>query len=367
MGSTTAALALLTLIAAGPTAAPAADPMASESSDPASAPARPALAGDSFEALAATATRTNDVTTLLAWFFERCDQEKRDIDRSRCAVSQAYLRRILPARTFSMTVDDPAAISVSEYDGGIRGYRVGLSGCVACSKPVAIGGSGKHGLITVGAPRKGIEPLATAVEITRGTVGFDALPEAKRWLAEVRPTLRAELVFRPADKEWTVGAQHGYAMELLAGRIYNRCTGEIVLSTPPSKGQADRPPPGREQEDPACAPPKPVAAAETKSAPAGGGATDDTPPAELSKTAIAESMGQIRAQVFACYQKYQVPGSVQLTYEIASNGTVQSIRLDGSLDGTPTGQCVLDAAKNARFPRFQAETQKFTYPFFLRK
>jgi hypothetical protein len=274
---------------------------------------------------------------------------------------------------------------VSDYDAGIRGYRVGLSGCVACSKPVAVGNSGKRGLITVGAPRKGIEPLATAVEITRGTVGFEALPEAKRWLAEVRPTLRAELVFRPADKEWTFGPHRGYALELLAGRIYNRCTGEILLSKPPSTGIADRPPPGREQEDPACAPQRATVA--SASAPAGGGNTaaaapdplggasggdgdsggDQQQPTELSHSAIAESMGQIRAQVFACYQKFQVPGSVQLSYEVASNGTVQSIRLGGTLEGTPTGDCVLEAGKNARFPRFQAASQKFTYPFFLRK
>jgi hypothetical protein len=122
-----------------------------------------------------------------------------------------------------------------------------------------------------------------------------------------------------------------------------------------------------------CAPRKGVAAGDTATKTPGSGsggaatAADQPLPGELSRTAIAESMGQIRGQVFACYQKYQVPGNVQLTYEVASNGTVQSIHLDGSLDGTPTGECVLEAAKSARFPRFQAEKQKFTYPFFLRK
>jgi len=367
--TTTAALALMALVLGGPTVAVAVDAPAPT---PVLAPLHPTLPGDNFEVVASNATRTSDVTTLLAPFFDRCDQEKRDIDRSRCAVSQAYLRRVLPARVYSITTDDPAVITVSDYDASIRGYRVGLSGCIACTTPVAVGRAGKRGLITVGVP-KGGETVAASVEITRGTVGFETLPEAKRWLAEVRPTLRAELVFRPADKEWTFGATQGYALELMAGRVYNRCTGEIVVSTPPSKGQADRPAPGREQEDPACAPRKPVAAAEsaaTASRPGGAvgaGAPDEPLPSELSKTAIADSMGQIRAQVFACYQKYDVPGSVQLTYEVASNGTVQSLHLDGSLDGTPTGACVLEAAKNAHFPPFQAATQKFTYPFFLRK
>src|SRR5581483_8286056 len=135
----------------------------------------------------------------------------------------------------------------------------------------------------------------------------------KRWLTEVRPALRAELVFRPAEEEWTFGAHRGYALELLAGRIYDRCTGEIVLSKPPSQGIADRPPPGREHEDPACAvrraAPAGQAAAAAGVVPAGGadsvGDGEDQLPGELSKSAIAESMGRIRAQVFACYKKYQ--------------------------------------------------------------
>src|SRR6185369_7242413 len=139
----------------------------------------------------------------------------------------------------------------------VRGFRVALSGCIACTKPVAIGGTdrtaGARRMITVSAPRKDGSSLSSAVEIARGAVGFESVPEAKRWLTEVRPALRAELVFRPAEEEWTFGAHRGYALELLAGRIYNRCTGEIVLSKPPSQGIADRPPPGREHEDPACA------------------------------------------------------------------------------------------------------------------
>jgi hypothetical protein len=46
---------------------------------------------------------------------------------------------------------------------------------------------------------------------------------------------------------------------------------------------------------------------------------------------------------------------------------VQSIRVGGSFDGTPTGECVLDAGKNARFPRFKAPSKQFSYPFFLRR
>jgi hypothetical protein len=78
-------------------------------------------------------------------------------------------------------------------------------------------------------------------------------------------------------------------------------------------------------------------------------------------------MTRIRPEVFACFERLKVPGTAQLSYIVAGNGMVQSIRVTGGFDGTPTGDCVLDAGKNARFPRFKAPRQQFSYPFFLRK
>jgi hypothetical protein len=341
----------------------------------------PSAPGETFESAARGATRTNDVATLLAPFFETCEVEAREIDRTRCLASRGYLREILPARTFLISVDDPAAIAVSDYDAGIKGYRLALSGCVACSKPITVGRASEPRFITLKTPQKGVtDSLAGAVEIARNAVGFEGLVEAKRWLAEVRPTLRAEFVFKPAESEWTLGTARGYALELLAARIYNRCTGEVVMSRPPSTGLVEPRTPG--EREAGCAPARAKAAAAGESGGPGGaeasdrhggaagdgsGSADDQLPPELSKSAIAESMGQIRAQIFACYQQFQVPGNVQLTYVIAGNGSVQAIRVSGSLDGTPTAACVLDAGKNARFPRSQAATQTFSYPFFLRR
>src|SRR5438094_598043 len=65
-----------------------------------SAPATTAKAADapasSYEALAKGATRTRDVATLLGAFVDRCDNEKRDLERARCRTTQAYLRGVLP-------------------------------------------------------------------------------------------------------------------------------------------------------------------------------------------------------------------------------------------------------------------------------
>jgi hypothetical protein len=326
--------------------------------DQAPAPEKAAAPAATFEALAQGATRTRDVATLLGAFVDKCDGEKRELERARCRATQAYLREVLPQRTFSTPADDPAVISVSDYDAGIKGYHVALAGCVACSKPVAVGRTRERRFITLREPQKDAETLPAAVEISRNVLGFDSLPEAKKWLEKVRPFLRAEFLFQPADSEWSFGPSRGYALKLVGGRIFNRCTGEVLVSKPPSTSLAELPVGSREDET--C-----LKGGEADARAPGG---DDALklPEELARDAISDAMSAIRPQVFACYQKFKTAGTAQLTYIVAGNGMVQSIRVGGDFDGTPTGECVLEAGKNARFRRFKAARQQFSYPFFLR-
>ncbi|HVZ73238.1 MAG TPA: hypothetical protein VHJ20_12745 [Polyangia bacterium] len=350
MASKTAWVAAVTaaLAASGASAARAADTSAAD------APDKP---GATYETLAQGATRTSDVATLLGAFIDRCDAEKRDLERARCFATQAYLREILPSRTFSAAGDDPAVISVSDYDASIKGYHLALAGCVACTKPVAVGRARERRFITLREPKKDAETLPTAVEISRNALGFESLPEAKRWLERVRPFLRAEFLFQPADAEWSFGPSRGYALKLVGGRVFNRCTGEVLVSKPPSTGVAELP--VGAAEDPGC-----LKAGDGSNSAAA--SPDLALPEELSRDAIADAMTAIRPQVFACYRQHKEPGTAELTYVVAGNGMVQSIRVGGSFDGTPTGACVMEAAKNAHFRRFKAARQQFTYPFFLR-
>ena len=312
-----------------------------------------------YEALASGATRTRDVATLLGVFVDRCDAEKREVERARCRTTQAYLRGVLPKRTFVTAAEDPAVIAVSEYDAGVKGYHVSLAGCIACTKPVALGRARERRFITLREPQKDAETLPKAVEVSKSTLGFDSLVDAKKWLEKVRPFLRAEFLFQPADVEWSFGPSRGYALKFVGGRVFNRCTGEVLASQPPSTGLAALPAGSREDE--ACL------LGGGSSAGGAGDVQDLKLPEELPREAIADAMTLIRPQVFACYEKFKEPGTAQLTYVVASNGMVQSIRIGGSFDGTPTGECVLDAGKNAHFPPFKAARQQFSYPFFLRR
>jgi hypothetical protein len=329
------------------------------------APATPPAdaVGASFETLGQGAVKTRDIATLLSPFVERCDSETRDIDRARCQATTAYLRQTLPRRTFAFTTDEPGVVAVSDYDASVKGYHVALAGCVACSNPITIGKAKEPRLITLKVPDKDADSLMKAVSLSRNTFGFDSLADAKRWADAERPFLRAEFLFQPqiVGDVWTYGANRGVALKLVGARVYNRCTGDVLVSKPPSTGSAERPSPGH--EDATCKG-RPSAPSETVAATP---PTSDDLPAQLTKALIADSMAKIRPQVFACYQQFKSPGTLELIYVVAANGTVQSVAVGPAFAGTPTGLCVLTAAKDARFPPFKMEQQKFTYPFFLRQ
>src|SRR3954463_2496688 len=231
----------------------AASPSPQGGDAPANTSPATAAATASFETLGTGAVRTRDIGTLLSAIVERCENEKRDIDRARCQATTAYLRRTLPQRTFAFTTDEPGVVAVSDYDAGVKGYHVALAGCVACSKPVTIGKAKEPRFVTLKVPEKGADSLMKAVSLSRNTFGFDSLADAKRWLDAERPYLRAEFLFQPqiVGDVWTFGAGHGVALKLVAARVYNRCTGGVLLSKPPSTTMADRPGPGH--EDATCA------------------------------------------------------------------------------------------------------------------
>src|ERR1700690_158924 len=245
---------------------------------PAVAPAS-GTPGDSYESLAHGAVKTEDVATLLGPFVDSCGGEMRDLDRARCRATTAYLHRDLPGKTFATQSDDPAAIEVSSYDAAVKGYHVVLAGCIACTRPLAIGARGESRYVTLKAPDKTAATLASGVELSKSTFSFDDFAAAKRWVETERPFLRAEFLFQPQAEgsAFTVGMAPGIALKLVGARIYNRCTGEILVSQPPSTGFADRPLPGH--QDPACA--RTGAAAE----PDPTVATADTRPHQLSKAA----------------------------------------------------------------------------------
>lgn len=313
---------------------------------------------DSYESRARGAVRAPDLTTLLSPFVESCGAEMRELDRARCRSTTAFLRQRLPEQTFVITSNDPAAIDVSGYDAGVKGYHLVLAGCIACTEPMPIGPQHQPRFVTLNAPEKGAETVAAGVTVSKSTVAFDDFEAAKKWADTERPFLKAEFLFQPqaTGADYTVGMAPGIALKMVGARIYNRCNGEILVSKPPSVGFADRP----AKMDRSC-----VSAA--KAALADETARDEARPDELSKATINQVMTAIRPRLYSCFQKFHVPGALVLNYVVGGNGTVQNVQVGSTFAGTPTGACALEIAKEAKFPAFKRERQQFNYLFFLRR
>jgi hypothetical protein len=313
---------------------------------------------DSYESRAKGAVRAPDLGTLLAPFVESCGSEMRELDRARCRSTTAFLRQRLPEQTFVITSSDPAAIDVSGYDAGVKGYHLVLAGCIACTEPMPIGPQHQPRFVTLNAPEKGVETVAAGVTVSKSTVAFDDFEAAKRWADTERPFLKAEFLFKPqaTGSDYTVGMAPGIALKLVGARIYNRCNGEILVSKPPSTGFADRP----AKVDRTCVNAAKAALAEDT-------ARDEARADQLSKADINQSMEAIRARLYGCFEKFHVPGALVLNYVVGGNGTVQSVQIGSTFAGTPTGACAQEIAKEAKFPAFKRERQQFNYLFFLRR
>ncbi len=83
----------------------------------------------------------------------------------------------------------------------------------------------------------------------------------------------------------------------------------------------------------------------------------------LTQSDIVSAMRGVQPRVQSCANRYKVPGTALATINVAAGGRVTSVRVKGQFAGTPTGSCVEQAAKAARFPHCQS--MSFPWPFTL--
>ena len=87
-------------------------------------------------------------------------------------------------------------------------------------------------------------------------------------------------------------------------------------------------------------------------------------PGPLSRSAFVLGIRAVRQKVLDCYARYQVPGLAMLDVVIEPDGTVSQAMPSGKFAGTPTGACVENAVKTARFP--PSDGFRTPYPFQLK-
>jgi hypothetical protein len=320
----------------------------------------------SFEEAAKDAATAPELDALVAPYLDDCSKARREIDRARCRGMRSFVNDSLPNRTYATVVDSPNVVSVSPYDAAIKGYRLKLVGCLTCEKPLA-GPGGQKRFVTLKVPDRHAASFGTASKLADTTVSFDTVPEARAWEAKVRPHLRAEFVFKPTAKEWTYREHKGVAFVPVASRIFDRCTGEVLFSSPRSTAKVPV-----EEDVEGCAPAAPVAAAAAGRGGKDGAAVEgdggrnkenlDGRPEKLGASEITQALRPVNAGVRACDTKFRTPGSVDLEFEVpGQGGTAQAVRAKGQLGGTEVAQCILEAVRKAKFPEFQRASQTFSF------
>jgi hypothetical protein len=308
--------------------------------------AGPALAAPGFEELARQAEPVSDLGMLLAPFVDDCRRGP-ELERLRCESVRASLRARLPARTFLYARDGAEAVPASPFDPRLRGLRLTVVGCLSC-KQLVEAAPGERRYVTLKVPTRGPSGGPVAAEVARATVSVASPAEAEKWIRTVQPFLRVELLFRPADQPWTVGVSRGYAFSPVGVRVYNRCTGEVLYSDPPSLGPAPR---------------------ESQCTPAEAEATEDEkePPELLSPAAINEAIAQARGEIASCVAQSNLRGTARLSFEVAGTGLPESVNVEGAAAGTRLGECLSAAGMKVKFPPFRGDRQRFKYPVPLRR
>jgi predicted Zn finger-like uncharacterized protein len=85
---------------------------------------------------------------------------------------------------------------------------------------------------------------------------------------------------------------------------------------------------------------------------------------KLERDDIVRAMQGVQPKVKDCFNQYKVPGTAMVSMNVARGGKVSSATVTGKFAGTPTGACVANAAKSAKFPPVEAY-DGLSYPFPL--
>lgn len=321
--------------------------------------ARPAAADEektTFDSLAAASSRS-DLASELEALIMRCDDETEDRERRICEEVLRVRQSRAREQSILVAIDPPRVVP-----RGSRGWILSLTGCLLCGDPPVL--AGKPRRLTAFEPlppkpsAKG-EKGETAAEPRIANLAEVVVPEpngADRAVVEASlRRLRAQAIVKlRAPRTWAQGDVHGIAIETVAWRVLDPCSGKVYVSRPASAVQLPQ------TEDPTCKAAKQAAPAPAKKEP--------VVAERLTAADIERTLAPVRVHARSCFQRFRVRGLVELRIDIRPDGTVKMVRSSGPLVDTPSAQCVRSAALKVRFPAFQSHTSMHvTFPVMLRQ
>jgi hypothetical protein len=307
-----------------------------------------AAAPESFDAALADAEPIGDLATRLDPLFADCTRAD-DFDARQCAVLRDLAAEQLHTGSF-VALGDASALTWTPWSTAEKQLGLEVEGCLACGRPIAI--AGRPRFVTTRVPKAIKAGRAVGLEVGFHGVPLPSQPVAARFVRETIPRLRVQFVFR-VGPTWVSGQEsstyEGVTFVPVAHRVFDRCTGEVVASDPPSQKRAE---PMRDASCPALE--SELRERELRDL-----------PEQLSRIDVVRSMRSIESKVRDCLVEFEVsgPATVQL---VLDGGKVESLTVLPPHEKSPAGYCIKNAAQALTFPRFRGEKMTITYPFLLR-
>jgi hypothetical protein len=246
-----------------------------------------------------------------------------------------------------VALGDGSALSWTPWSTAEKQLGLEVEGCLACGHPIAI--AGRPRFVTTRVPKAIKAGKAVGLEVGFYNVPLPSQPIAARFARETIPRLRVQFVFR-VGPTWVSGQGQttfeGVTFVPVAHRVFDRCTGEVLGSDPPSHKPAEA------MRDASC-PPLESELRERE--------LRDLPD-QLSRIDVVRSMRSIESKVRDCLVEFEVSGAATVQV-VVDGGKVESLTVLPPHEKSPAGYCIKNAAEGLSFPRFRGEKMTLTYPF----
>ncbi len=305
-----------------------------------------------FEDALADAEPAGDLAQLFGPLFADCKRED-ELSTRQCSSVRDWLAEKLHGGTY-WAVGDESALSWAPYDPSEKKQELDVQGCLACGQPLPI--EGKLRFVTTRVPKAIKAGHAVGLDVGFPSVAQPNEKTAAEWQKKMAPRLRVEFVFR-VGPVWKSGAGdkafEGVTFVPLAYRVFDRCSGRVVASDPPSSSVTVNDAPAL--RDASC--PEEISEAEQRKR------EDALLPAQLSPKQINLVMAPIKERVHDCYAEFEVSGTATVKLVVDRDGSIETMNVLAPFDKTPTGYCISTALKGTSFPHFRGDKMIITYPF----
>ena len=322
----------------------------------AAAAAAPAAApvATTYEGLRAHASPAGDLGHLVEPLFGSC-AAKDDLGKRQCELIERWHLDRLKERTWYATAE-PVALQNTPYDSTVKAVTLTVNGCLQCGHPPIVSGAPR--LIATGAPRGMDEGAPIGLDLITHDMTFETADKARIFLDKVRPRLRVEFVFG-VGAPFETKTVKGVGIRLLGKRVYNQCTGEVVLSEPPSSE-----PIKITNRDPSC--------------PAADAPTDEQIefakaqallPDTISRMDVLKTLTPVQQRFYECGEEFELKQGVAKVHVSVFGDGKRKMTIAPPYDQGDVHLCFRSALNEVTFPRFKSASPpvEIDYPFVLRR